>query len=114
MSVPTIPPPHPAPRSPDFRLPPKTCDTHCHIFGPTHLYPYVPERPYTPPDAPLSMFEALHARLGVERAVIVTATPHGRDNRVITDAIAQSNGRYKGIANVDESFGERELRDLSE
>jgi 2-pyrone-4,6-dicarboxylate lactonase len=113
-SVPTIPPPHPNPRVPSFKLPPGSCDTHCHIFGPDSLYPYVPERPYTPPDAPLEMFRALHDRLGVERAVIVNATPHGRDNRVVTDAIAQSGGRYKGIANVDETFGDRQLRDLAE
>jgi 2-pyrone-4,6-dicarboxylate lactonase len=112
-SPPTIAPPHPAPRAPAFRLPPKTCDTHCHIFGPNHLYPYVADRPYTPPDAPLAMFRALHERLGVERAVIVNATPHGRDNRVVTDAIAQSGGRYKGVANVDESFTDRELADLT-
>ncbi|HEX2725056.1 MAG TPA: amidohydrolase family protein, partial [Beijerinckiaceae bacterium] len=93
-AIPTIAPPHPAPRVPAFRLPPRTCDTHCHIFGPDRLYPYVPERPYTPPDAPLDMFAALHDHLGIERAVIVNATPHGRANRVVTDAIAQSGGRY--------------------
>jgi predicted TIM-barrel fold metal-dependent hydrolase len=75
----------------------------------TTSIPTFPSGPYTPPDAPLSMFEALHARLGVERAVIVNATPHGRDNRVVTDAIAQSNGRYKGVANVDESFSDQDL-----
>jgi len=74
----------------------------------------VPERPYTPPDAPLEMFRALHDRLGVERAVIVNATPHGRDNRVVTDAIAQSNGRYKGVANVDETFSDQDLRRLAD
>ncbi|HEY7382532.1 MAG TPA: amidohydrolase family protein [Beijerinckiaceae bacterium] len=112
-AIPTIAPPHPDPRVPAFRLPAKTCDTHCHIFGPDRLYPYVRDRPYTPPDAPLDMFRALHDHLGIERAVIVNATPHGRDNRVVTDAIAQSSGRYKGIANVDESFGERELAGLA-
>jgi 2-pyrone-4,6-dicarboxylate lactonase len=110
---PTIAPPHPDPRPPRFRLPPGSCDTHCHIFGPNSRYPYVPERPYTPPDAPLDMFRALHARLGVQRAVIVNATPHGRDNRVVTDAIAQSDGRYKGIANVDESFSDADLAALN-
>ena len=104
--IPTIAPPHPDPRSPTFQLPAGTCDTHCHIFGPNSLYPYVPERPYTPPDAPLEKFRALHRLLGVQRAVIVNATPHGRDNRVVTDAIAQSNGKYKGIANVDDSFSD--------
>jgi 2-pyrone-4,6-dicarboxylate lactonase len=112
--IPTIAPPHPDPRRPRFALPPGSCDTHCHIFGPNSLYPYVPERPYTPPDAPLAMFRALHDRLGVSRAVIVNATPHGRDNRVVTDAIAQSNGRYKGIANVDESFSDADLATLND
>jgi 2-pyrone-4,6-dicarboxylate lactonase len=112
-SAPTIAPPHPDPRRPAFRLPPKTCDTHCHIFGPDRLYPYAPERLYTPPDAPLDMFRALHERLGIERAVIVNATPHGCDNRVVTDAIAQSRGRYKGVANVDETFSDRDLADLA-
>jgi 2-pyrone-4,6-dicarboxylate lactonase len=112
-AAPTIAPPHPDPRTPTFLLPPETCDTHCHVFGPNRLYPYVPDRPYTPQDAPLEMLRALHDRLGAERAVIVNATPHGRDNRVVTDAIALSGGRYKGVANIDETFSDRELADLA-
>ena len=100
-AIPTIAPPHPDPRAPDFVLPPRTCDSHCHIFGPDSHYPYAADRPYTPPDAPLEMLRALQARLRIERAVIVNATPYGRDNTVILDAIAQSGGRYRGIANVD-------------
>jgi len=111
--IPTIAPPHPHPRRPAFRLPPGSCDSHCHIFGPNSLYPYVPERPYTPPDAPLAKFRALHGHLGVDRAVIVNATPHGRDNRVVTDAIAQSGGRYRGIANIDEGFSDSDLAALA-
>lgn len=111
---PTIAPPHPDPRRPVFRLPAGACDTHCHIFGPNSLYPYAPERPYTPPEAPLKKFRALHERLGVERAVIVNATPHGRDNRVVTDAIAQSNGRYRGIANIDDSFSDDDIAGLND
>ena len=110
---PTILPPDPAPRRPALVLPPGTCDSHCHIFGPHALYPYAPGRSYTPHDAPLSAFRALHDTLGVSRAVIVNATCHGRDNRVVTDAIAASGGRYLGIANVDESFTDRELEDLT-
>ena len=113
MDIPTIAPPHPHPHVPQFRLPPNTCDSHCHIFGPNSRYPYAATRPYTPPDAPLEMFQALHKKLGVERAVIVNATPHGRDNRVVTDAIAISGGAYKGVANVDESFGDAELAALT-
>jgi 2-pyrone-4,6-dicarboxylate lactonase len=113
-SDPTIAPPHPDPRVPDFMLPPQTCDSHCHVFGPASRYPYAANRPYTPPDAPLEKLKALQARLGIERAVLVNATPHGRDNRVVTDAIAASSGRYKGIANVDPSFEDAAIRALTD
>ena len=110
--VPDIPGPDPAPRAPAFKAPALTCDAHCHIFGPVDRYPYAERRPYTPPEAPLSTFQALHARIGVERAVIVNATPYGRDNTVMLDAIAQSGGRYRGIGNVDDRTTDRELEDL--
>jgi predicted TIM-barrel fold metal-dependent hydrolase len=90
-----------------------TCDAHCHIFGPVDRYPYAAKRPYTPPEAPLAAFRALHARIGVERAVLVNATPYGRDNAVILDAIAQSGGRYRGIGNVDEGMTDHELEVLA-
>jgi len=97
--------------APAFKAPPLTCDAHCHIFGPVDRYPYAATRPYTPPEAPLPAFRALHEGIGVERAVIVNATPYGRDNTIILDAIAQSGGRYRGIANVDDRMtpGELEL-----
>lgn len=111
-AAPTIAGPDPDTRTPAFKLPPGSCDAHCHIFGPGDRYPYAPGRAYTPPDAPLAMFAALQAKLGIDRAVIVNASCHGRDNRPVTDAIAQSGGRYRGIANVDIDTTERELRDL--
>jgi len=114
MSAPLIAPPDPNTRTPRFKAPALTCDTHCHIFGPDRLYPYAPDRTYTPPDAPLEKFRELHGKIGVERAVIVNASCHGLDNRVVTDAIAQSNGRYKGIANIDDSVSDKELEKLNE
>src|SRR5688572_19643157 len=111
--APTILAPHPNPRSPAYALPPNSCDSHCHIFGPHAFYPYAEGRSYTPHDAPLEDFKKLHSVLGVDRAVIVNATCHGRDNRVVTDAIAQSNGAYLGVANVDETFTDRQLETLN-
>ncbi|WP_395673040.1 amidohydrolase family protein [Inquilinus sp.] len=105
-AIKSIPGPDPDTRIPAFRLPPLACDAHCHIFGPGDRYPYAPDRSYTPPDAPLEMFAALHAKLGVERAVIVNASVHGTDNRVALDAIAQSNGRYRAVANLDGTITE--------
>lgn len=110
--IPTCKPPDPDIRRPRFRAPPRACDAHCHIFGPGAKYPYAPERSYTPPDAPLEKFRELQAILGLERAVLVNASCHGSDNTVILDAIAQSNGQYRGVANADDSFTERDFQRL--
>ena len=104
----------PTPRLRSFELPPLACDAHCHIFGPGAKYPYAEGRPYTPPDAPLEDFRALHAKLGVGRAVIVNASVHGTDNRVALDAIAASGGAYRAVANIDDGITERGLRELHE
>ena len=77
-------------------------------------YPYAPERPFTPPDAGLDDFRALHAKLGIGRAVIVNASVHGTDNRVALDAIAVSGGAYRAVANLDGAITERTLRELHE
>ena len=82
--------------------------------GPHAKYPYAPDRPYTPPDAGLEDFRALHAKLGVGRAVIVNASVHGTDNRVALDAIAASGGAYRAVANIDDTITERGLRELHE
>ena len=110
---PTIPGPDRNTRTPGFKLPPGACDAHCHIFGPGDVYPYDPNRSYTPPDAPLADFRALHEKLGVSRAVIVNASVHGTDNRVALDAIAQSGGAYRAVANLDGSATERDFETLN-
>ncbi|HUK02180.1 MAG TPA: amidohydrolase family protein [Steroidobacteraceae bacterium] len=110
--IPTCKAPDPDPRRPKYRPPPGACDAHCHIFGPGNVYPYAADRSYTPPDAPLSRFRELQSILGLERAVLVNASCHGSDNRVILDAIAASGGRYRGVANSDDSFSAGEFQRL--
>jgi predicted TIM-barrel fold metal-dependent hydrolase len=99
-------------RKPRFVLPPGACDTHCHVFGPGDRFPYAPNRRYTPEDAPKEALAALHAHLGVERAVIVQASCHGKDNRAMLDAIASAPDRYRGVAIVDDSFTDRDFQAL--
>ena len=111
--TPTILPPDPNPKTPAFKAPPLSCDAHTHIFGPDAQYPYADDGSYIPPDAGLDDFRKLHDAIGIERAVIVNASCHGLDNRVVTDAIAQSEGRYKGIANIDDSFTEAQIDALN-
>src|SRR5580692_1793884 len=111
-TIPTIDPPDPNTEIPEFKLPTKSCDCHTHIFGPASRYPFAPNRPYNAPDAPLEAFRAVDAKIGVERCVIVNAAPHGTDNRVVTDAIAQSGGACRGIANVSDEMSDKDLADL--
>jgi 2-pyrone-4,6-dicarboxylate lactonase len=91
-------------RRPAFQLPPGSCDAHCHVFGPAARFPYAPNRRYTPDDAPKEALAALHAHLGVERAVIVQASCHGTDNAAMLDCIASDPDHYRGVAIVDDSF----------
>jgi predicted TIM-barrel fold metal-dependent hydrolase len=104
--------PDPHTRTPAYKPPHGACDAHCHIFGPANVYPYAPDRTYTPPDAPLARFQELQKTLGLERAVLVNASCHGNDNTVILDAITQSGGKYRGVANVDGSVKDDELKRL--
>lgn len=96
-------PPDPNTRRPRFAMPALACDAHCHVFGPAATFPYDPKAAYHPPDAPFEALRRLHAVLGIERAVIVHASCHGADMRATLDAIARSNGSYRGTAIVDES-----------
>lgn len=93
-------------RRPRFILPPGTCDTHVHIWGPFDRYPVAKGAPYVPPERTRDDLVALHARLGIDRAVIVQTTAHGTDNRAMLDAIAASDGAWRGVALVDEGFGD--------
>ena len=107
--APTILPPDPDTHTPKFKAPPLSCDAHTHIFGPGERYPYAQDASYIPHDAGLEDFRKLHEKIGIERAVIVNASCHGLDNSVVTDAIAASGGRYKGVGNVDASFSEKQI-----
>ena len=90
-------------RKPSFQLPPDACDAHCHVFGPGDVFPYAPNRRYTPEDAPKATLKALHDHLGISRAVIVQASCHGSDNRAMLDALAWRPDHYRGVAILDEN-----------
>jgi len=107
-------PPDPSPIKPSLVLPPGACDAHCHVFGPAAKFPYAADRSYTPPDAPVAALRRLHARLGVSRAVIVHASCHGTQMDVTLDAIASSDGAYRGVACVEDGVTDGELKRLHE
>ncbi len=108
----TILAPDPHPLKPKYVPPPGACDAHCHVFGPGERFPYAPGRSYTPPDAPKERLAALHRHLGFSRAVLVQASCHGADNSAMLDAIAASNGAWRGVAMVGKDVTDNELEQL--
>lgn len=103
---------HPNPRKPLFKAPPGAVDAHCHVFGPGTVFPYAPERKYTPCDGPKEKLWALRDHLGLSRNVIVQATCHGTDNRALVDALEDSRGMARGVATVGAEVSSEELHAL--
>ncbi|WP_315832259.1 amidohydrolase family protein [Bradyrhizobium prioriisuperbiae] len=103
------PPPHPHPRKPVLALPPGSCDSHCHIYGPFDRFPLPRDRSFTPNEAPETALRRLHGHLGIARAVIVQSQGHGFDHRPLLDALARSAGRYRGVALLKPSCSEEEI-----
>lgn len=102
------------PSKPRFRVPEGAVDAHCHVFGPGAVFPYAPERKYTPCDAPKEALFALRDHLGFAKNVIVQATCHGTDNRALVDALRASDGRARGVATVSRDVTDAELREMHE
>ncbi|MEH3086952.1 MAG: amidohydrolase family protein [Xylophilus ampelinus] len=100
---------HPAPSAPAFRPPPGAVDAHCHVFGPGDLFPYAPQRKYTPCDAGKDRLFALRDRLGFARNVIVQATCHGSDNRALLDALETAGDRARGVVTLGADVTDAEL-----
>lgn len=97
----------------NLQLPPGSCDTHVHVFGPANHFPYALGRNFTPVDAPKEKLFALHRQIGIDRCVIVQSMVHGLDNNVVADAIQAGEGRYLGIALVAPEISLSALRELA-
>ncbi len=100
------------PAKPRFKLPAGAVDAHCHVFGPGNVFPYAPERKYTPCDASKEQLFALRDHLGFDKNVIVQATCHGSDNRALVDALKASNNKARGVATVNRNVTDAELKDM--
>jgi predicted TIM-barrel fold metal-dependent hydrolase len=95
------------------QLPPGSCDCHVHVVGPQAQYPMVPERHYTPPPASVDDLRAHMQGVGLMRAVIVQPSFYGFDNRCLLDSVRELGSSGRGVAVVDESVSDDELRSMS-
>ncbi len=111
--IPTVAGPVADTRKPHLTLPPGSCDTHAHVFGPEDKYPYDPNRRYTPPDALLADYLKMLRALGVERAVLVQPSGYMTDNSRLIDALREQTAfPLRGIAVVNNSVSDDVLRDM--
>jgi 2-pyrone-4,6-dicarboxylate lactonase len=100
------------PAAPQQPLPPGACDSHAHVFGPYERFPLAHASSYAPPLAPAALHRQMLATIGAARGVLVQPAPYGTEASALLDAIAQSNGRLRGIAVADENTSEADLHAL--
>ncbi|MEY4424859.1 MAG: hypothetical protein RJB56_486 [Actinomycetota bacterium] len=101
---------HQNPSKPKFAVPAGAVDAHCHVFGPGDVFPFAPERKYTPCDASREQLFALRDFLGFEKNVVVQATCHGADNSALLDVLEHSNDKARGVVTVKSDVTEAELQ----
>ena len=95
------------PETPD--VPPLSCDSHMHVFGPPDRYPGAPSRLYSPTDMPFDRYVPVAAKLGLERVVFVQPSAYGTDNRCMLDTMAALEGRARGVVVVEPDISDSEL-----
>lgn len=105
------PPKDPAPAT--HRLPPGTCDTHFHVFGPQQRYPMDPRRNYTPHQSTLDDYRRVMSAVGIERGVIVQPSVYGTDNRATLDALREGGADFRAIAVLGADVDDDELEQMN-
>ena len=97
--------------SPKLKAPANACDCHMHIYD--AKYPTDPKATLKPADALVADYKLLQKRIGASRNVVVTPSTYGTDNRVTLDAIAQIGPTARGVAVVDATVTDAELKRLN-
>ena len=90
-------------------------DGHCHVLDPQR-FAYPAEVPYHPQGQEVgtaAYFSHVMAAYGVQHALLVGPNSgYGNDNRCLLDAIAQGEGRFKGVAVLPADTSRAALRAL--
>ena len=97
---------------PKLIAPPNATDCHHHIYD--HKYPVDPRSSLRPPDATVEDYRKLQQRLGTTRHVIIQPSTYGTDNRDVTESIAAFGPTARGIAVVEDTISDRELKEMDE
>jgi predicted TIM-barrel fold metal-dependent hydrolase len=92
-------------------------DTHCHVLDPAR-FPYAPDVAYRPAGqeaGALAQYLQVMDAYGIRHALLVGPNSgYGLDNRCLLDAVRQGDGRFRGIAVVNNDIQRRDLLALRE
>ncbi|SCK26884.1 Predicted metal-dependent hydrolase, TIM-barrel fold [Variovorax sp. HW608] len=91
-------------------VPAGACDCHLHVYD--SRFPTAPGARLLPPDASISDYRLLQQRIGTHRAVLVTPSTYGTDNRVMLQALAALGPDGRGVAVIDGSESDEQLDEL--
>jgi D-galactarolactone isomerase len=97
---------------PKLKAPPNACDCHMHIYD--SRSPVAPTAKLRPGDATVDDYRRLQQRLGTTRNVVVTPSTYGTDNACTLDAMAKLDASARGVAVVDTSVTDAELKRLND
>jgi D-galactarolactone isomerase len=98
--------------APKLKAPPNACDCHMHIYD--SRFPVAPNAKLRPPDATVDAYRLFQKRIGTTRNVVVTPSTYGTDNSCTLDAIAKLGATARGVAVVDTSVTDAELKRLND
>lgn len=93
-------------------LPAGACDCHIHVYD--GRVPAVAGATLHPPDASIADYRLVQQRMGTHRAVVVTPSTYGADNRPMLAGLAQLGTEGRGVAVITGDEGMEELRTLHE
>lgn len=97
---------------PKTPVPPSACDSHIHIFS--KRFPASPHWKGEPvSDSDVAAYRLLQKRLGTSRAVVVTPSTYGVDNRATLDGVAQLGPSARAVVVVDLDVPDAELKAMA-
>ncbi|HEY5203229.1 MAG TPA: amidohydrolase family protein [Roseiarcus sp.] len=95
---------------PKLKAPPNACDCHTHVYN--ARFPVAPIAKLLPPDATADAHRLHQKRIGTTRTIIVNPSTYGTDNSCTLDAMAKLGPSARGVAVVDTSVTDSELKRL--
>src|SRR5690606_27750345 len=83
------------------------CDCHIHVYD--AKFPVAADAKLFPADASIAQYRDLQRCLGLERAVLVTPSTYGVDNRSMLAGLKELGNQGRGVAVIAGNESDREL-----